>query len=300
MNRDYLYRDTLRTDLLQLAAGYSENAVMVTTAQLELPGPHIVYINTTFTKISGYSAHELIGKTPRILQGPETDRAILDTLKEELRKGNNFIARIMNYRRDGSAFEMEWIISHIRNENGETTHYIAIQRDITGHDRAKSQLGKINQDLRDMSQKLLQALQRLEKAERRLVQQERLVALETMAAGLAHDINNSLAPIIIYLDTIQNTPNVPCNLQQRLPAIQATIEHAKKLIIHLQNFCYQKKTDDSYELINLNEILLLIKKMTAAKLHVDTSQIRQPIELSVELHDNMTVLGNTVNCSRFF
>ena len=52
----------LRTDLLQLAAGYAEESVIITTAEHEQPGPEILYVNTAFTKMSGYSAPELIGK----------------------------------------------------------------------------------------------------------------------------------------------------------------------------------------------------------------------------------------------
>src|SRR4030095_14308717 len=66
--------------LLNTAIEQSSESVMITTAQLDRPGPQIVYVNPAFTKMTGYAPEEVIGKTPRILQGPKTDRAVLARL----------------------------------------------------------------------------------------------------------------------------------------------------------------------------------------------------------------------------
>lgn len=82
----------VRHDLLELAAAYAEFSVLITTAELSLPGPQILYVNSAFTRMTGYSVSDLLGKTPRILQGPKTDTNTLKRLREALSAGQDFIA----------------------------------------------------------------------------------------------------------------------------------------------------------------------------------------------------------------
>lgn len=96
-----------RPDLMELAASYQQHSVIVTTAELDRPGPQILYANSAFTRMTGYSIGELLGRTPRILQGPKTDREILKRLRLALQSGQDFIARAVNYKRDGTEFEIE-------------------------------------------------------------------------------------------------------------------------------------------------------------------------------------------------
>jgi PAS domain S-box-containing protein len=126
--------------LLQAAVQQSSESVLITTAQLDLPGPEIVFVNPAFTNVTGYTAEEVIGKTPRILQGPKTDRAVLNGVRAQLAKGEEFHGEALNYRKDGGAFVLSWNISPIRDENGEVTHFIGFQRDVTERDRAASAL----------------------------------------------------------------------------------------------------------------------------------------------------------------
>lgn len=114
--------------LLENAMEHSFDAIMITKAE---PGYPIIYVNDAFTEITGYSPKEVMGKTPEILQGPKTDAAVLNRLRQDLAAGNLFHGEAVNYRKDGSEFIMEWKIVPIRNENDETSHYLAIQRDVT-------------------------------------------------------------------------------------------------------------------------------------------------------------------------
>lgn len=114
--------------LLESAMEHSFDAIMITKAE---PGYPIIYVNDAFTKITGYSPKEAIGETPAMLQGPNTDGAVLDRLRQDLSKGNLFHGEAVNYRKDGSEFLMEWKIVPIKNENEEVSHYLAIQRDVT-------------------------------------------------------------------------------------------------------------------------------------------------------------------------
>ncbi len=111
------------------------DGIMITDVQLDEPGPTIVYVNPALCQITGYPAEELIGATPRLLHGPETDRELLARLRDELSRDGTFQGRSANYRRDGTEFEMEWSISTVRGDDGEPRFYVAVQRDATAFRR---------------------------------------------------------------------------------------------------------------------------------------------------------------------
>jgi len=75
-------------ELFKMLVENSSDAVIITGAAYETPGPKIIYVNRAFTKISGYTAEDAIGQTPRILQGPLTDRNELNKLKASLKNGS--------------------------------------------------------------------------------------------------------------------------------------------------------------------------------------------------------------------
>lgn len=114
--------------LLENTMEHSFDAIMITKAE---PGYPIIYVNDAFTELTGYSVKETVGNTPAILQGPNTNGAVLDRLKQDLSEGNLFHGEAINYRKDGSEFLMEWKIVPIKNENEAISHYLAIQRDVT-------------------------------------------------------------------------------------------------------------------------------------------------------------------------
>jgi PAS domain S-box-containing protein len=106
----------------------SFNSVVITEAG---PGYPIVYVNPAFCELTGYGPHEVMGKSPSILQGSNTDQAVLERLNDDISQGRLFHGQAINYRKDGSEFMMEWKIAPIRNEKDEITHYLAIQRDVS-------------------------------------------------------------------------------------------------------------------------------------------------------------------------
>jgi PAS domain S-box-containing protein len=107
------------------------NPIVITTSQLELPGPQIVYANQAFCKQTGYKIDELLGNTPRILQGEKTDRKVLEILKQKLQNGEFFQENTINYRKDGSEYWVEWNISALYNKKEQLTHYFCVQHDIS-------------------------------------------------------------------------------------------------------------------------------------------------------------------------
>lgn len=127
-------------ELLESAIRSDYDSILITELNLEKPGPRIVYVNDGFCEMTGYSKEEVIGKTPRILQGPKTDRAVLDKLKKRLQEGQSFFGQAVNYRKDGSEFINQWDIHPLTDSEGNITHWVSYQHDITKRKRAEEQL----------------------------------------------------------------------------------------------------------------------------------------------------------------
>jgi PAS domain S-box-containing protein len=113
------------------ALEFCPEAIIVTTPDLEIPGPTIVYVNRAFERLSGYARNEVMGRNPRFLQGPRTDRAVLDAMRDAAYAGQEFTGEVVNYRKDGSEYLIEWKLAPMRDSQGRLTHWIAVQRDIT-------------------------------------------------------------------------------------------------------------------------------------------------------------------------
>ncbi|MFU8812644.1 MAG: PAS domain S-box protein [Balneolaceae bacterium] len=127
-------------DLLERAIRSDYDSILITELSIEKPGPKIVYVNDGFTKMTGYTREEAIGQTPRMLQGEKTDRAVLDKLKKRLKEGQAFFGHTVNYRKDGTEFINQWDIHPLTNADGEITHWVSYQHDITERKRSEQKL----------------------------------------------------------------------------------------------------------------------------------------------------------------
>lgn len=148
-----------RLKLMEEVVQNTNDAIVITKAEpIEKPGPEVVFVNRAFEQMTGYSPEEVLGKSPRILQGEGTDRSRLDDLKEDLKNWRNASYRLKNYTKSGKAFWIALDIVPLKNEEGWFTHWIAIQRDVTEEvvrEAEKEQLIfeliKSNQELKQFS-----------------------------------------------------------------------------------------------------------------------------------------------------
>ncbi|MBM9498932.1 PAS domain-containing protein [Leptospira sp. 201903071] len=130
MERD-LKNFELSQELYEILVNQISDSILVTEALLDSPGPRIIFANPAFCKMTGYRLQELIGQTPRIFQGPLTNRKTMVDLKQALQSGSDFSGETINYKKDGSSYNVEWHISAIRDGESKILYYISIQRDIT-------------------------------------------------------------------------------------------------------------------------------------------------------------------------
>ncbi|TWI58677.1 response regulator receiver modulated diguanylate cyclase/phosphodiesterase with PAS/PAC sensor(s) [Pseudomonas duriflava] len=124
--------------LLQRSVESSYNGVAIADAQL--PDLPLIYVNSAFERLTGYSAHEVLGKNCRFLQGSEHEQASLETIRAGLAQQREVRQVLRNYRKDGTLFWNDIFISPIFNDKGELTHFIGVQSDITEQRRYEEEL----------------------------------------------------------------------------------------------------------------------------------------------------------------
>ncbi len=141
--------------LLESVAVCANDAVLITEARpVSEPGPKIVYVNEAFTRMTGYTAQEVLGKTPRILQGEKTNRRQLNKIRTAITKFQPIQIELINYHKDGSEFWVELSIVPIADEKGYYTHLLSIQRDVSDRKEAEAAL----KDSETRNQALLNAI----------------------------------------------------------------------------------------------------------------------------------------------
>lgn len=120
-------------NIFKAAVEQSFNAVLITDANFEQNGPHIIFANHAFCCMTGYAMSELLGRSPRILQGEFTDPKVIAELRHCLKHDFHFHGSTVNYRKDGTPYYVEWNISPVRLHDGDVTHYVSVQQNITDH-----------------------------------------------------------------------------------------------------------------------------------------------------------------------
>ncbi|MEG3850955.1 PAS domain S-box protein [Microcoleus sp. herbarium13] len=158
--------------LLESAVTTTNDAVLITEAEpIDEPGPRIIYVNPAFTRMTGYTLEEVLGKTPRILQGQKTDRATLHRIRTALETWQPVRVDLINYRKDGTDFWVEVSIVPIADKTGWFTHWVSVQRDISDRKLAEAALQQLNELL---EMRVFQRTRELEKSQAELRESEAL------------------------------------------------------------------------------------------------------------------------------
>jgi sigma-B regulation protein RsbU (phosphoserine phosphatase) len=148
---------TRRTDelvfKLSRALEQSPNAVLIT----DLDGD-IEYVNPAFTRLTGYEAEEVIGKNPRILQSGQTSLEQYRRLWETITAGREYQHEIQDRKKNGELYWALEAIAPIRNAAGKSTHFLAIQQDITERKRIEVALRESESQTRLIIQNALDAI----------------------------------------------------------------------------------------------------------------------------------------------
>lgn len=186
--------------LLQAAVEASGEAVVITTPAAE--SYRILYVNPAFSRMTGYQPEEVIGRTPRLLQGPETEPEVLERMHAALVAGQMFQGRATNYRKDGSSYMVEWLITPIKDAAGEITHWVSAQRDVSAEHEAEAQQQLMVRELHHRVKNTLTTVQAVMSATMREFQKAfagRFASLAQTDALLTEDRSQA----VIFLDLLR-------------------------------------------------------------------------------------------------
>jgi len=159
-----------RIDILSQAVEQSPVTVVIT----DLSGA-ITYVNARFTQVTGYEAHEVLGKNPRVLKSEDTPAEQYADVWCTITSGGQWRGQFKNRKKNGEFFWELACISPIRDPRGAITHFLAVKEDITERKRL----------------------------EERFLRSQRMESIGTLASGVAHDLNNILAPIMLAIDVLR-------------------------------------------------------------------------------------------------
>lgn len=137
--------------LLESVVINATDAVLICTGNVEGTGQSIIYVNEAFTKMSGYSKVELIGASPRISQGPETDVNEIKRLKQAIDDKVACEIEVINYTRQGKEYWVSQSHAPISDSSGKVTHWISIQRDITQNKKHLSEIEEQNKKFKEIA-----------------------------------------------------------------------------------------------------------------------------------------------------
>jgi len=142
-----------RLRLLESVVVNAKDSVVITAAEpIDPPDPRILYANDAFTQMTGYTLEEIQGKTPRFLQGPNTDPRTLAKMQDALQNWQPIQVELINYRKDGAEFWVEVSITPICDRNGRYTHWVLIQRDITHRKQLEQDLLRTLEKEKELSE----------------------------------------------------------------------------------------------------------------------------------------------------
>lgn len=203
----------LQSAALQSAA----NAIVITDRD-----GNVTWVNPSYTRLTGYSFEEVIGKSTRILKSGKQDPEFYKNLWDTILAGRTWNNELVNKRKDGSVYDEEMTITPVRNEKGELTHFVAIKQDITERKKLQEQL----------------------------IQAQKMESIGTLAGGIAHDFNNILGIILGYSTLLSHTKNDAGKFSENMTAINQAVQRGANLVRQILTFAHKSET--TFKLIDVN------------------------------------------------
>jgi diguanylate cyclase (GGDEF)-like protein/PAS domain S-box-containing protein len=141
--------------VLERAVESTRTGVLITDPNQ--PDNPIVYANPAFESITGYSVEEVLGRNCRFLQGHDRDQPALEEVRAAILEGRECRVVVRNYRKDGTLFWQELSISPVRDDQGNITHFVGIQDDVTERKLAEQRLARraVHDSLTDLPNRVL-------------------------------------------------------------------------------------------------------------------------------------------------
>jgi len=171
--RDITERKELEDRLARLSQVVEQAAELVIIT--EVSGA-IVYVNPAFERVTGYRTAEVLGQTPRILKSGVQSAELYQELWAALGRGESWVGRLRNQRKDGTQYIADAVISPVRDRSGVVVNFVGLQRDVTRESELDEQLR----------------------------QAQKMEAVGQLTGGIAHDFNNLLTVILANISLVQD------------------------------------------------------------------------------------------------
>ncbi len=238
------YEREAQLRLLQTATDRINDIILITEADSQSgpDHPRILYVNAAFEKRTGFSRMEALDATPRILQGPDTQREELDRISAALSVNEGVRAEVINYTRSGEPYWVELDISPVKDDTGQPTHFISVQRDITERKEIEHQLREA----------------------------QKMEAVGHLTGGIAHDFNNLLTVILGNAELLSEELTDP-KLRKMAEVSVSAAERGAQLTGRLLAFARRRPLDPKPTEVNglIEAIQPLIRRTLPENIEID-------------------------------
>lgn len=211
--------------LLQVCMAQVQDVVLITeTDPLDDPGPRIIYVNDGVRRMTGYRPEEILGKTPRIFQGPDTDRKVLKRIRRALEAGKPIKETMVNYCKDGEPFWNELEIVPIPMGPGKKSYFASVQRDITQSKQREAELRRSREELRRLSQ-----------SQESLLEQERRRIARDLHDELGQTLTALKLKLGIALDDLKDSvPDNARRLEDAIDSVDGAVNKVREISSNLR------------------------------------------------------------------
>ncbi|MDP3614162.1 MAG: PAS domain S-box protein [Rubrivivax sp.] len=242
--------------------------VMLTDAQAR-----ITYVNPGFERLTGWAAAEVMGRTPRFLQGASTSPETAATISQAVRAGRAFHGEVLNQRKDGSPLWVALDISPLRDEQGTLTGFVGAQRDIGERRQAEADRRALEVQLRES---------------------QKMEAIGTLAGGIAHDFNNMLGAILGNVALARDDLSAGHPAMASLDQIRKAGDRARAMVQQILAFGRRQPHELTVQPLRpvVEETLDLLRSTLPARVALERALTDQPVTASVDATQIQQVLMN--------
>ncbi len=232
----------------------------------------IEYVNPAFTKITGYLPEEIIGKTPAILKSSAQDPSFYKVLWETITRGEVWHGTLIDRRKSGDFYPALMSVAPIHNNEGEITHFVSLQQDMTEYERLENQF----------------------------IQAQKMESIGTLVGGIAHDFNNMLAAILgnVYLSKLklEGQPEV----SEKLESIELLGMRASEMVKQLLTFARKDHVEmNSFSLNNsIKEAFKLAETAIPENIELVCDLCSENLIITGDVTQLQQVLMNLLNNAR--
>ena len=263
--------------LLKKAVSHLNDIVVITAATgTDVAQPNIVFVNEAFERQTGFSRDESIGKSPSMLHGPKTQPDTLTRIRQARQKKESVRAELIKYTKTGEEYWVEFEAVPIINPQGELTHYVAIERNITERKQVEDKILQLNTELED-------------RVKRRTAQLEAANAeLEAFSYSVSHDLRSPLNTINGFGELLlkSNKDNLDQKGQHYLSRIRAGAKNMGELIDGLLLLAKLSRDPLKLETVDLSTI--------ARRVEQECREQEPERQVQIQVQGELKVRGDAV------